>query len=208
LKKVFLNTNMTEDKRDWEKMYHEEAVEEMPWFYPGLDPDLVGALEGLGITAGSILDLCTGPGTQAMKLAERGFEVTAFDISKTAVKKAHENAKKKGLDIEFVEKDFLAGGAGRTFDFVFDRGCFHTLSPELRGEYLKVISKLIRPGGYLFLKCFSHREKMEGGPYRFTPEEIRGYFSGPFDVLSIEETVYHGTLKPLPIALFCVMRKT
>jgi hypothetical protein len=48
---------------------------------------------------------------------------------------------------------------------------------------------------------------MEEGPYRFSPDAIRSIFSPAFNVLSIHHTVYHGTLKPLPRALFSVMQK-
>lgn len=61
--------------------------------------------------------------------------------------------------------------------------------------------------GYLFLKCFSHLETREGGPYRFTPEQIREVFGDRFQVISIEETAYQGTLEPPPKALFCILQK-
>ena len=60
---------------------------------------------------------------------------------------------------------------------------------------------------YLFLKCFSHRETYEDGPFRFTPEEIRELFTPLFRVLSIEDTEFHGTLDFLPKALFCVLQR-
>lgn len=56
----------------------------MPWFNPELDEDLENALDELGLRSGSALDLGTGPGTQAIHLARRGFDVTATDISETA----------------------------------------------------------------------------------------------------------------------------
>ena len=207
---VILKTKRTEmagAQRDWEKLYRAESVEAMPWYYPGLDPDLKRALKGLKLASGSALDLCTGPGTQAFALSGLGFRVTAMDISGTAVRKAVKKAREEGLKIDFIRKDFLKAGMKDKFDLVFDRGCFHTLPPGLRGDYLGAIGALIRPGGYLFLKCFSHIEKMEGGPYRFTPGEIRGLFGKNFKILSIRHTVYQGTLKPLPKALFCVLQK-
>jgi hypothetical protein len=65
----------------------------------------------------------------------------------------------------------------------------------------------LKPDGYLFLKCFSRLQPGEEGPYRFTPEQIREIFGSRLGVLSIKETVYQGTLDPLPRALFCTMRK-
>ena len=59
---------------------------------------------------------------------------------------------------------------------IFDRGCFHVMSPERRGEYLATVSRLIAPRGYLFVKTFSHLQPGTEGPHRFTADEIRETF--------------------------------
>ena len=73
---------------DWEGLYRQDDVESMPWFQPELDHDVAAALVALGVEKGRVLDLGTGPGTQAIALAERGFAVTATDLSAAAVEKA------------------------------------------------------------------------------------------------------------------------
>ncbi len=193
---------------DWEQLYRNQDVESMPWFNPELDLDLDEALTNLNLQTGTALDLGTGPGTQAMALAERGFEVTATDLSETAIEKALAKAKEKNLDISFRQDDILNSKLDQKFDFVLDRGCFHVLPPEQRQNYIRVVDSLIKPKGYLFLKCFSHLETREAGPYRFTPEEIQDIFSSRFNVSSVKETVYYGTLEALPRALFCVLEKS
>jgi 2-polyprenyl-3-methyl-5-hydroxy-6-metoxy-1,4-benzoquinol methylase len=193
---------------DWEQLYRDKNVESMPWFNPNLDPDLEQALATLNLQAGTALDLGTGPGTQAIALAERDFTVTATDISATAVEKAQDIAKAKGLNISWRQDDILNSTLDQKFDFVLDRGCFHVLPPERRQDYVRVVDGLIKPEGYLLIKCFSHLELRESGPYRFTPEEIEEVFSRRFNVKSIEQTVYHGTLEPLPRALFCILEKS
>src|ERR671931_146166 len=80
----------------WEAMYQQQAIETMPWFYPELDDDLQQALDQRGLRSGSALDLGTGPGTQAMQLAQRGFDVTATDISQAAVGLAQAKAEAQG----------------------------------------------------------------------------------------------------------------
>ena len=66
---------------DWEEKYSNEETETMPWYYPNLDPDFKDALEMLEVVSGDVLDIGTGPGTQAIELAKRGFKVTGTDIS-------------------------------------------------------------------------------------------------------------------------------
>jgi cyclopropane fatty-acyl-phospholipid synthase-like methyltransferase len=192
---------------DWDQFYRDTEIEAMPWFHDAIDPDLEEALDSLGITGGNALDVGTGPGTQAIAMAERGLSVTATDLSESAVKKAHLRATDAGVEIDFRVDNILSSTVGEFYDLLFDRGCFHTLDPESRQEYVGRVAALLAPKGYLFLKCFSHLETMEEGPFRFAPEEIRGYFDKEFEVVSIKETVYHGTLDPLPKALFCVLRR-
>ncbi len=199
--------NQQREFPNWEQLYQEKPVESMPWFNPDLDPDLDQALTQMNLNNGTVLDLGTGPGTQAIALAERGFKVTATDLSPTAIQKAQTIAQQKGLDISWQQDDILNSTLEQQFDVVFDRGCFHVFPPERRRDYVRVVNHLIKPNGYLLLKCFSHLEQREEGPYRFTAEEIKKIFSPPFNVLSVKDTVYHGTLSPLPLALFCILQK-
>lgn len=195
---------------EWNDLYQEQAVESLPWYYPALDPDLERALAAAHLTQGRALDLGTGPATQAIALAERGFRVTASDLSEHAITRARERAADKQLPIEFVQDDILQSRLQPGFDLVFDRGCFHVLAPELRAGYAQTLSALLKPGGLFFLKCFSHQQPGDVGPYRLAPSEIAATFAtapGSFEILAIEDTVYQGTLDPLPLALFCTLRK-
>jgi 2-polyprenyl-3-methyl-5-hydroxy-6-metoxy-1,4-benzoquinol methylase len=199
--------NQQREFPDWEKFYQDRQVESMPWFNPEMDADLEQELAQKNIDSGTVLDLGTGPGTQALALAQRGFQVTATDLSDTAISQAQSKAYEKGLNISFRQDDILHSTLVGEFDFVFDRGCFHVLPPEKRQDYVRTVHTLVKPNGYLFLKCFSELEKSESGPYRFTHEQIQDIFSTHFQVISIKETVYQGTLNPLPKALFCVISR-
>lgn len=199
-----------EERRElpnWEQVYQEKAVEEMPWFSATLDPDVEQALQHLGLQSGAVLDLGTGPGTQAIALAERGFQVTATDVSPSAIAKAQQRAKSTGCAIAFQTDNILHSHLDQIFDVVLDRGVFHVFAPEERPRYLQTVAHLVKPQGYLLLKCFSHHETREGGPYRFTPEAIRQLFEPFFTVCSISETVYYGSLDPHPKALFGVLQR-
>ncbi len=217
---------------DWNELYRKEKVENMPWFSPKLDHDLDEALKNVVGRFASlasnkkILSLGEGPGTQAIELAKKGYSVTATDVSEAAVRKAEARAKKEGAKINFVVDDIVKTKLKEKFSAVFDRGCFHVLEPEDRQKYVKNVYNLLSEGGLLFLKCFSFKEKRRtydrrssstlGGPHRFKPEEIKEIFGKHFDVLSITETYFEGTLeeKPKvrrfagkPKALFAIIRK-
>lgn len=193
---------------DWDQLYRDKNFEAMPWFHPVLDPDLDHALSEYRISYGTVLDLGTGPGTQAMALAERGFEVIATDISETAVKKAALEAKRKGMDITFIKDDVLDSRLEQQFDLIFDRGCLNVLPVERRQDYKRIIYSLIKPGGFLFLKCLSHLEERDRGPHLFSPDDVKKLFGPRFRILSIEQSVMQGTITPPPKVYFCAMQKS
>jgi 2-polyprenyl-3-methyl-5-hydroxy-6-metoxy-1,4-benzoquinol methylase len=191
----------------WEQIYREQAMEAMPWYSADLDPDFERGLNAMRIETGQLLDIGTGPATQAMALARMGFTVTATDISATAVEFAREKAKQQGLDIDFQHDDILHTKLEKQFDVILDRGIFQNILPERRAEYIDTLHRLLKPSGVLFLKCFSNKEKSGTKPYRFAAEEIENYFSPRFNVLSITDTFFLTINRPPPRALFCVMKR-
>ncbi len=190
---------------DWDNLYASKAqVENLPWFSKELDPDLKRELDNRKIRKGRFLDLGAGPATQAIKLSELGFKVTATDISNSAIARARMLSK----EIRFVLDDILDSKLpDNQFDYIFDRGCFHTLDPSNRHRYVHKVLSLLINGGLLFLKTFSIKEPMSSGPYRFSIEMIKELFGNDFEILSSKETVFQGTLRVLPQALFTVMMK-
>ncbi len=189
---------------NWDDLYKNTPVEEMPWFSRELDHDLAAALKQRKLTQGAFLDIGTGPGTQAITLAQMGFTVTGTDLSEAAMQRA------QGLKtpVTFVTDDITHSKLRGPFNCIFDRGCFHVLDPKDRATYVRTVHTLLTAGGMLFLKCFSLRETtIIDGPFRFTPEEIRSIFESQFKIESIVETEFRGTLTPNPKALFAVMQK-
>jgi len=57
----------------------------------------------------------------------------------------------------------------------------------------------------LFLKCFSDKELIQEGPFKFSQDELTNLYSESFVIYSIKETVYQGTLDPFPKLLLIVM---
>lgn len=77
-----------------------------------------------------VLDLGAGAGWGALRLAERGCQVTAADLSERALGFARFNAKLAGLDgIEIVQGDRFEPLAGRKFDAIASNPPF-VISPQ------------------------------------------------------------------------------
>jgi 2-polyprenyl-3-methyl-5-hydroxy-6-metoxy-1,4-benzoquinol methylase len=190
---------------DWPSLYRDQSAETMPWYFADLDPDVEQELATLGITRGRVLDIGTGPGTQAIELAARGFDVTGTDIAEAAIESARARARAKGVNVDFVVDDVLDSRVSGCFDVVIDRGCFHVFAPARRGDYVRTVADRLGPGGHLLLKCFSHLQPGDVGPYKFTADDIALCFTPAFDLVSARATIYHGTLEQKPQALSCVL---
>lgn len=193
---------------DWEKLYATSDVATLPWYTPGLDADVDRALNARGLHLGRILDLGTGPATQAMNLAKRGFDVVATDISPSAIRKAKAASKAAGLSIDFrVDNVLKSKLEPNLVDAIVDRGVFHVLPEDKRPVYVQTVHRILRPNGWLFLKCFSDKEPGTWGPHRIAKPVLLGYFRGPFEIASVVETVFQGNVSPAPKALFANFRK-
>lgn len=199
---------LSDDKKefpDWDVYYKQNKVETMPWYEKNLDLDMVDEIKFL--KKGIFLDLGTGPGTQAIELAKNGFKVTGSDVSPSAIEKA----KVPTSNVNFVIDNILNSKfESESFDYILDRGCFHVLSSNERITYLNQIKRILKKNGIIFLKCMSKNEKNipdDKGPHKFYKEEIINYFENDFDITKSKDTVYYGTLNPLPKALFFVMKK-
>ena len=192
---------------DWDSFYKETNVEEMPWYEKNLDSDLKDQINFMNLTSGKFLDLGTGPGTQAIQLDKLGFEATGADISKNAISKAQQLSS----NVNFVVDDILNSSfPDNSFDFILDRGCFHVFEPSLRKDYLNQLKRILKDDGILFLKVMSIEEKGlpgDGGPYKFSKQDVSDIFEKDFEIVQIKPTVYYGTLEELPKALFAVIKQ-
>ena len=192
---------------DWESLYNKQQVETMPWYSEKLDPDLDEEISNGNLSVnGRFLDLGTGPATQAVQVARKGFPVTGSDISKSAIYRAMEVYANE-LNVVFVIDNILDSSLkDDDYEYIFDRGCFHVFQPSDRTRYVKEIKRILKDNGMLFLKCFSIKEKRDEGPYKFSMSQISQIFEKEaFKIERIKETVYQGTLDPLPKALFIVL---
>src|SRR3954464_596658 len=96
---------------DWNMLYKQKDVTSMPWYNKNIDSDLKAELVKRNLFPTSrgykFLDLGTGPGTQAIKLSELGFDITASDLSEYAVEKD----KRLSDKVNFIVGDILDSSA-------------------------------------------------------------------------------------------------
>ncbi|MET8282232.1 bifunctional NAD(P)/FAD-dependent oxidoreductase/class I SAM-dependent methyltransferase [Micromonospora sp. NPDC005174] len=114
------------------------------------NPQLV--TEAADLTPGRALDVGSGEGADAVWLAERGWRVTAVDISTTALTRAAEHAEAAGVghQIEFTHADLRdKPPAEEAYDLVSAQ--FMHLPPVQRRELFTRLAAAVAPGGVLLV---------------------------------------------------------
>lgn len=140
---------------------------------------------------GSVLDAGCGTGETALFFASRGHKVTGIDFLPEPIHRAKAKAAERGLTATFLVKDALAlKDLPEVFDTVIDSGLFHVFGDEDRRRYVEALASVLRPGGGLFLLCFSDDEPGDQGPRRVSRGEIGDAFAGGWAVESIEPSRY------------------
>ncbi len=156
-----------------------------PWDIGRPQPAILRLAER-GLIGGDVIDIGCGTGENALYLASLGSRVVGVDASPTAIARARDKARKRGIEVSFVVADALAlEDLGRRFDTAIDCGLFHTFSDEDRPIFERSLRRAVRPGGRYVLFCFSEAEPGESGPRRVTQAEIRATFDVGWRVDSI-----------------------
>jgi cyclopropane fatty-acyl-phospholipid synthase-like methyltransferase len=136
---------------------------------------------------GAVLDSGCGTGDTALFLAQRGCKVTGIDFLEMPIQKARAKAKERGVQVAFLVKDALTlKDWSERFDNVVDSGLFHVFSDVDRRRYVEGLATVLKPGGRLFLICFSDEEPGTQGPRRVPKNELHSAFSQGWTIESLE----------------------
>lgn len=134
----------------------------------------LSANPGRGRTA---MDVGCGLGDNAAMFAEAGYNVTAFDLSATAVDWAKK--RQAGLGIAFEVGDIFrlpAAWQGR-FDLVHETYNLQALPLELRTRAAEAIAAMVAPGGTLLVLARRREEgeTVEGPPIPVTLADLKNF---------------------------------
>jgi ubiquinone/menaquinone biosynthesis C-methylase UbiE len=136
---------------------------------------------------GSILDAGCGTGDTALFLAGRGNRVTGIDFLEEPIQRAKRKVAERGLSATFLVKDALTlTGWDERFDNVVDSGLFHVVTDEDRQRYVAGLATVLKPGGRLFLMCFSDEEPGTQGPRRVSKQELNDAYARGWEIEAIE----------------------
>ncbi|MBI3861739.1 MAG: class I SAM-dependent methyltransferase [Planctomycetia bacterium] len=170
------------DRSTFEDIYARQP----PWEIGRPQKPFVDAADRI---SGAVLDAGCGTGENALYFAKRGANVTGIDFLAGPIDRAKQKAAERGLTATFQVMDALAlQELPQVFDNVIDSGLFHVFSDDDRRRYVEGLASVLKPGGRLFLACFSDEEPGEQGPRRVSKKEITDAFAVGWVVESIEPT--------------------
>src|ERR1043165_10138635 len=170
----------------WDERYEKGAA---PWETGQPSSELRRVLAETAIEPCRALELGCGTGASAVWLAQQGFDVIAIDLSGVAIDRARQRASDAGVRVNFFAADVLKPPTELvgSFDFFFDRGCYHVVRREDVTAYLDTLRCLIRPGTVGLVLAGNAREPHVPGPPTVTEEQIRTELGTLFDTVHLRE---------------------
>ncbi len=170
------------DRSTFESMYAGQA----PWDIGKPQKPFIAVADRI---TDLVLDAGCGTGDTALFFAERGCQITGIDFIEEAINRARRKAAERGGRASFLVKDALTlKDWSERFDNVIDSGLFHVFGDEDRRRYVEGLATVLKPGGRLFMMCFSDEEPGEQGPRRVSKKELHAAFAEGWVVESIEPT--------------------
>jgi SAM-dependent methyltransferase len=181
----------------WDAAYAESTPP--PWDLGRPQPAFVRLAEQ-GLLTGQLLDAGCGTGEQTLLAASSGADALGVDVSPLALEQARGKAAARGIPAaaggqigkaRFEVADALnLGDLGLSFDTVIDSGLFHVFDDDKRARYVASLASVLRPGGHLYLMCFSDRQPGTLGPRRVSQDELRAAFSDGWTILAIQAETF------------------
>jgi len=181
----YKNSSMTEF---WNERY---AVEEYVY---GTEPNHFFREQLEQLPPGKILFPAEGEGRNAVHAATKGWQVTAFDASIEARKKAKRLAAQNGVSVDYHTVDYESVSfPEKSFDCIVL--IYAHLHPLKREQIHRKLATFLKPGGKLLLEGFSKKQihYNTGGPRNeamlFSPQEIRSDFQSFSHLTTTEKQI-------------------
>jgi len=175
-----------------------EDSNDIPWAKMEVNPYLDEYLKN-HLANGKALVVGCGLGDDALALSEAGFDVTAIDISESAIKWC--NQRFDGFGINFCVQDVfeLPDEMLGQYDFVFESLTVQSLPLALRDKIITAISSLVAPNGKILIIAHGKQdgEKFDGPPWPLTMNELKLF--GMKDLTELEFSIFE---EQTPISKF------
>lgn len=141
-------------------------------------------------------------------IAATGLEVVGLDLDVSALARAQDKARRRGLADRATFRCFdirNLAELGVLFDTAVDSLVFHGLDDSLRRSYVAGLHTVLRPGGRLYVLCYSDRHvEPPDVPHKVSPADVQAAFSDGWAVTGVEATTSASNLHPDGVAAWLI----
>jgi SAM-dependent methyltransferase len=146
--------------------------------------------DGTGKTA---LVVGAGTGWDAERIADRGYDTTAFDISPSAIETAHRNH--PGSRVHYVVADLLDPPADwhGAFDLVVEIYTVQALPIALQPDAIEHVTSLVAPSGTLLVIAAARPDDqpdadVQGPPWPLTRATIQSFTTPDLHLIQLDKS--------------------
>lgn len=177
------------NKTYWENLYQ---TQDTGWNIGHVSTPIKTYIDQLEDKSLKILIPGAGNSYEAEYLYNNGFKnLYVLDIAKQPL----ENLKQRVPDFpetHLLQHDFFE--LNNTFDLIIEQTFFCALNPDLRSQYVRKMSELMKPNGKLVGLLFDFPLTQEGPPFGGSKEEYIARFSNNFNLKTLEPS--YNSIKP------------
>ena len=132
---------------------------------------------GTQVAGQSALIVGCGLGDDAEEAARRGYQVTAFDLSPTAIRDCRDRFPGSAVDYQVADLFRLPPSWNLAFGLVVEIRTLQSLPLAQRAGAAAAIAATVRPGGWLFVHCLGRDddEPAIGRPWPVSRRELRAF---------------------------------
>lgn len=111
-----------------------------------------------------VLDIGCGEGKDAVYIAQKGYDVTAFDLTENGIRKTIALAKTKEVKLNAYVDDINTFTTDEQFDIIYSTGTVQYLFEENKAGFFEKLNKITRKGGIVYINVFVEKPFLELPP--------------------------------------------
>lgn len=198
---------MQENRDFFEEIYAQSQRDEkqIPWASMQVNEHLKQYIQENPVRGKALVIGC-GLGDDAKALELAGYQVTAFDLSVTAIDWCKERFKDSTINFLAADLFDLPDTLLEGFDFVFEARTIQSIPTSLRTQTIEAMAATLKPNGKILVLANGRHENEQivGPPWPLLAKELASFEDLEFKKLKFDtfETVYQNKAGLLFLALY------
>ncbi|MBP5384016.1 MAG: class I SAM-dependent methyltransferase, partial [Lachnospiraceae bacterium] len=142
-----------------------------------------------------VLDIGCGEGKDAVYMAQKGYDVSAFDLTENGIRKTLNLARSKKVSVNAYVDDINTFAANGQYDIVYSTGTVQYLFEQNKKEFFDKINSITKKNGVVYFNVFVEKPFLDLPPdwdleeKMWKPGELFTFFPN-WKVESIDEVIF------------------